>query len=144
MAFSFFKNLFLGKGKSKTPQPTQQQTIKFEPLPTPVIQPAPPPVAQPQYTHNEQFLVDGNELTMASTNVEDIRWDVNTDTLTVRFKSGGVYEYYGVPLSVVIAFVETDSPGRFVWNKLRDLYPYAKVGEAQKRPKANVVRLINR
>ena len=100
-------------------------------------------------THNEEEMVGGTILTMASTNVEEIWFGcpfceikAPEETLYVRFKSGGVYAYYGVPLDVVMKFIETPSPGRFVWNELRDLYPYAKIGTAPKQPKPNIVRKI--
>lgn len=100
-------------------------------------------------SHNEQFLVDGGVLAMASTNVEEMWFGCPhcanvepQETLFVRFKSGGIYQYH-CPLDVAIAFIETPSPGRYVWNELRDVYPYAKIGEAAKRPGANVVRKIN-
>lgn len=141
MAFSLFGGFFRGKGKKKIqPSPTQQ-TINVNPAP-PVEEDVPMAL---ELTHNEQFLVDGGVLTAGSTNVEEIGpYDIDTKTLRVVFKSGGVYEYYGVPLEVAVAFIESDSPGRFVWSKLRDIYAYAKVGETTKRPRPNVVRSINK
>lgn len=92
-------------------------------------------------THNEEFVASGGVLAAGSTNVEEVGpWDYKTQTLTVRFKSGSIYEYYDVPLDVVVRFVESDSPGRFVWSHLRDVYSYALVGSAAPRPKPNVIR----
>jgi hypothetical protein len=103
-----------------------------------------------KFTHNEQFFVDGGVLTMASSNVEEIWYGCpgceNNDSqevLYVRFKNGGIYKYFDVPLGVVIKFVETASPGRFVWNELRGVYSYQKIGMTAPRPKPNVVRKIN-
>lgn len=95
-------------------------------------------------THNEEFLVEGGVLAAASTNVEEIGpYDPDSKTLRVRFKDGSLYDYYGVPLDVAVAFIETDSPGRFVWSYLRDRYAYDRVGRAAPRRKPNVVRAID-
>jgi hypothetical protein len=63
--------------------------------------------------------------------------------LYVRFKDGSLYVYHGVNLDVAVAFLECDSPGRFVWSHLRGQYSYEKVGTLPARPKPNVVRLVN-
>lgn len=48
-------------------------------------------------------------------------------TLMVRFKAGGEYHYFGVPISVYVNFLSASSKGRFVWTDLRDRYAYQKV-----------------
>lgn len=80
----------------------------------------------------DEFILAGEWLTVASSNVEAWHWlsadgQLNNGLLEVEFKSGAIYNYYDVPYSVARAFYETDSPGRFVWNHLRDVYGYARV-----------------
>jgi hypothetical protein len=79
-------------------------------------------------SHNEQVIVDGNIIHMASSNVEAIAWRYQDRALYVQFKGkgnkpGDVYKYEGVPLSVAVAMVETASAGRFVWGYLREGTP---------------------
>jgi hypothetical protein len=98
-----------------------------------------------ELTHNEQFLVDGGVWHAGSTNVSSMSWDYKTKTMTVEFLTGAVYEYYNVSLDVAVGMIETDSPGRYVWNVLRDRYAYKKVQDATgpRRP-PQVVRLVNK
>lgn len=98
-------------------------------------------------THNESVLLSGESVAMASTNVGEIWYQWNGEkgpTLWVRFLDGSLYRYWPVPLSVAVAFIETDSPGRFVWNRLRGVFDYERVhGSTGPRKKPQVVRLIN-
>lgn len=109
--------------------------------------PAPEPAAPAaiELSHNEQVLVDGEVIAMASSNVEEITYRVYGDrpdgALYVRFKNGYCYKYDSVPLAVAVAFVESDSPGRFVWSHLRDRYPTTRLSNLPARPAPNVVRV---
>lgn len=49
-------------------------------------------------------------------------------TLTVRFKSGWMYEYYDVQKMVLDEMLSAGSKGRFVWTDLRNRYRYRRVG----------------
>jgi hypothetical protein len=111
-----------------------------------------PELAARPPTNNESHLLSGQPIAMASSNVMEIRFDGSpahsppgTGRLFVRFLSGHEGRYDAVPLAVAVAFVETDSPGRFVWNKLRDVYHYTPLrgGDGTRRP-PQVVRLHNR
>lgn len=109
------------------------------------------PVAE-SLTHNEEELVNGSVIHMASSNVEAIMFLYDprrgsTGDLVVEFKGthkkgNPVYIYFGVPLSVAVQMIETDSPGRFVWNKLRDRYRYQRIGSMPGNPRRNVVRAV--
>lgn len=93
---------------------------------------APPAPPEPPSTTgaglpNEDWLESGTWLYMASSNVHAIRYMHDTETLEVEFKSGHFYQYYGVDPKTASDFTTTASPGRFVWNRLRDRYPYARM-----------------
>lgn len=108
----------------------------------------PPPPPPSSVGINEDFLHSGTWLTMASSNVEATRYLWDAEVLEVEFKGrdkhgeGYLYQYFGVKPSVAHDFTTTDSPGRYVWNHLRDRYPYTRMhGFAATAPKApNVVR----
>jgi hypothetical protein len=97
--------------------------------PTPAAPPLPP---RPTLKH-ENWLMSGDWLHMASSNVEMSRYLWDTSILEVAFKGenrqgeGYWYQYFDVPAAVADAFAETASPGRFVWNHLRDRYPYVRL-----------------
>lgn len=96
-------------------------------------------------THNEQVLISGEPVAMASSNVGEIWWHWQARRLFVRFLDGSLYAYEGVGLAVAVGMVETDSPGRYVWNHLRDRFPYRRLaqGTGPRKP-PQVVRLINK
>lgn len=96
--------------------------------------------------NHEDFLVSGEWLYVASSNVYRWKYDWDRLILTIEFLSGAYYEYHGVQYEVAKDFIATNSPGRFVWNRLRDKYPYFRVWELEpdkplkRRP--NVVREV--
>ena len=80
--------------------------------------------------HNESILMAGTHIAMASSNVDEIWWSWGTGTtyypqLFVKFLGGALYSYNGpkASLSVAVGMIETMSPGRYVWNVLRVLFP---------------------
>lgn len=89
-------------------------------------------------THNESIIISGDTITMASTNVGEIWWNWRNQRLFVEFLDGSLYQYLDVPLSIVVKFIETASPGRYVWNVLRVGWPTP--GKAHRLRKGNGVR----
>lgn len=49
-------------------------------------------------------------------------------TLYIRFNSGGLYSYSGVPASVYQALMSAPSHGRYFHANVKGRYPYARVG----------------
>jgi hypothetical protein len=74
-----------------------------------------------------------NKMKIASVNEKDSsvvrswNYDYDLETLTVRFKSRAVYEYYDVPESTYDAFVKADSLGQFINSHLKGVYPYSRI-----------------
>jgi len=54
-----------------------------------------------------------------SSNVKAVGYDVETKTLQVEFKSGGIYQYAGVQPEMYTDLLEADSIGRFVSQVIR-------------------------
>lgn len=81
-------------------------------------------------THNESILIAGDTISMASSNVASFWWvwghgTVYEPKIFVEFLSGALYVYEGPDASLTLAtdFVQTASPGRFIWNVMRRLWP---------------------
>ena len=94
-------------------------------------------------TPAEELMFSGEWAPMASSNVDSIRYIVEDAQLQVQFLSGAVYTYDGVPPHVFLEFWSSESPGRFVWNRLRDQYPYERIENpepAKRRPR--VIRVM--
>ena len=62
-----------------------------------------------------------------STAIQDIDYDEERAKLLVRFQSGELYVYVGVPGEVCRSFLEADSKGRFFQAEIRDRYPFNKL-----------------
>lgn len=62
-----------------------------------------------------------------SSNVKSIKFDERTRELDVRFKNGAEYVYSGIQPSIGNAMPYAQSKGKFVWQVLRDKYPYKRV-----------------
>lgn len=77
---------------------------------------------------NEDVALKGEWVQMSSTNVDEIRYLAAEKIIEVKFLNNYYYQYYDVPVQVFLDFLATDSPGRFVWNRLRYWHDYARIG----------------
>lgn len=69
---------------------------------------------------------------VSSSNVSAVGYDPAFRRLWVRFKSGDVYAYDGVPSHVYLDFLRAPSAGQYLWRVVRangtdSLYAYSKV-----------------
>lgn len=53
-------------------------------------------------------------------------YDNLTETMKVYFRSGGVYTYVGVPVSVFNDFTQADSAGRFFVLNVKNTFDFMK------------------
>ena len=65
-----------------------------------------------------------------SSAVRSVGYDRRSRTLEVEFTSGEVYRYLGVERIVFGALLRSDSPGRFVNERIKPRYPSVHVGQA--------------
>ena len=59
----------------------------------------------------------------ASSNIASVTFDPSTDTLTVEFTSGDIYDYLNVPSTVYRSLTESPSTGSFFYRHIRSVYP---------------------
>jgi hypothetical protein len=59
-----------------------------------------------------------------SSAIDAIGYDDAAHTLTIRFSSGEVYAYYGVPPAVFDTMRSAPSKGQFFSDHVRDRYDY--------------------
>ena len=65
--------------------------------------------------------------TMPSTVIADFEYDVELKELTVRFTSGRIYRYAGVPEATADEFSQVRSKGAFFNRRIRDQFPYTEL-----------------
>ena len=69
-----------------------------------------------------------NRVSVVSSNVAEVGYDLETKTLEVAFVKGGVYQYAGVPASIYNELLVAPSVGRyFDVNVKKAGYPVCKV-----------------
>jgi hypothetical protein len=59
--------------------------------------------------------------------VRAVGYRPETAELEVEFTSGELYRYFAVPPSVHRGLIEADSAGRYLQQRIRDVYPYIRV-----------------
>ena len=67
-------------------------------------------------------------LAVSSSNVESIGYDETTQTLQVRFLSGGIYIYKNVPLMEFECLRAAPSIGGYLNRNIKGAYAYEKIG----------------
>ena len=72
-----------------------------------------------------QDLLEAIMYHVESSNIASVGYE--DGTLTVEFKSGGIYEYYYVPEIVYEHFLEAPSKGRYFIYHVRNDYSYNKI-----------------
>ena len=65
---------------------------------------------------------------LASEAIDVVEYDERRTRLFVRFRSGEAYAYGDVSPDVYRAFLEAPSKGRFFQAKIRDHYPFERLG----------------
>ena len=64
---------------------------------------------------------------VVSSDIRAIGYDENSLTLRIEFNSGGVYEYFGVPVSVHSDLMNASSHGKYFHRYIRDKYEFPKL-----------------
>ncbi len=62
-----------------------------------------------------------------STNISSIGYDENSNTLELEFHSGGVYQYFDVPLAVYNGIINAGSKGKYFAHHIKGYFRYVKV-----------------
>lgn len=64
---------------------------------------------------------------VVSSNLAEVGYDPDLETLEVQFKSGGIYQYFNVPAFMYERLMSADSLGHFFNAEIKGHYPEAKV-----------------
>jgi hypothetical protein len=72
--------------------------------------------------------------TVESSTLATVAYDEGQEVLQLRFRSGAVYEYFGVPAMVHQALLEAPSKGRYFNDAIRGQFPYRMVPDSDAVP----------
>lgn len=64
---------------------------------------------------------------VASSNIDSIGYDEDTEKLRVRFNDGGTYEYQDVPGNVFTGLRDAASVGSYFHNRIKNVYTSTKL-----------------
>lgn len=62
-----------------------------------------------------------------SSNLYAVDYNPSTETLTIQFRSGRVYEYYNVPLTIYEGLLNAPSKGKFHHKYIKYSYYYNRI-----------------
>jgi hypothetical protein len=62
-----------------------------------------------------------------SSHLQSYSYDANTETLTVQFQNGTIYQYTGVPQTEYWNLAQNGGAGTYFWAKIRNNYPTQKI-----------------
>lgn len=68
-----------------------------------------------------------------SSHLQAYDYDPNSETLTVQFVNGAIYQYAGVPLTEFHNLAQSGGGGTYFWTKIRDRYPTTKLFSPEKK-----------
>jgi hypothetical protein len=69
-----------------------------------------------------------NRQPVSSSNLRSVGYDESTNTLEIKFNSGGIYQYYNVPSTVYQELMNAPSHGRYFHAHIKGVYRYVKIG----------------
>lgn len=62
-----------------------------------------------------------------SSHLSAVDYDITSETLTIEFNDGSLYEYYNVPHRIYEELINATSKGKFFHNFIRDVYITRKI-----------------
>jgi hypothetical protein len=84
----------------------------------------------------QSWVETGRWVNVKSSNVASIKYNIFDNSLTVMFLSGSGYKYQQVPIRTAKNMFDASSMGRFVHQRLKNVYPFVQIAYAQKKTKA--------
>jgi hypothetical protein len=68
-----------------------------------------------------------DRLTVDSTSIAEVGYDVDTETMEVKFKFGTVYQYKNVPQNVFRSLLTAESVGSYFTEQVKGTYEHQQI-----------------
>ena len=78
-----------------------------------------------------RFVTEASSMRVGSSNLKSIRYNQKTAALTIYFRSGGVYRYYGVEPETVEELKFAASKGQYFYKFISDVYPVSLIKKSR-------------
>jgi hypothetical protein len=66
-------------------------------------------------------------ISVASSDLSQVEYNASENTLTIIFKTGGMYSYHRVPPSTYTELMNAGSKGRYFHAYIKNRYPYRRL-----------------
>ena len=67
------------------------------------------------------------KISVASSDLKSIGYDLGSSTLEIEFLSGGIYQYFDVPRGEYEALAEASSHGKYFQANIKGFYRYERL-----------------
>lgn len=64
---------------------------------------------------------------VTSSNLDEVGYDDEKETMDITFLSGSTYRYFDVPMDEYEQLIKASSKGRYFWRNIRDNYSYKRL-----------------
>ena len=68
-----------------------------------------------------------DRVAVSSSNLAEVGYDPDTETLEIMFRHGSVYQYFNLPAFIYERLLQADSPEKFFNANNKQQYPEARV-----------------
>jgi len=68
-----------------------------------------------------------NRKPVSSSNISEVGYDPDTQTLEVLFTNGNIYQYFDIPQTVYESLMSSGSVGQFLSKEIKGNYRYARL-----------------
>lgn len=68
-----------------------------------------------------------NRKPVSSSNIRSIGYDHNSKKLEIEFHSGGIYQYFNVPLEIYEELMSRPSHGKYFHRNIKNKYRWVKI-----------------
>lgn len=65
---------------------------------------------------------------VSSSNLESVGYDTNDEILEIKFHSGGIYQYFNVPLERFDSLMNASSKGSYFARYIKERFRFRKIG----------------
>lgn len=68
-----------------------------------------------------------DRIAVSSSNLAEVGYDPDSETLEIMFQSGSIYHYYNLPAFMYERLIQANSPGTFFNANIKGQFPEARV-----------------
>ena len=68
-----------------------------------------------------------NRMPVSSSDLRSVGYDSSSSILEIEFNSGGIYQYFNVPITVYYGLMAASSHGTYFHKFIKDIYRFSRI-----------------